>query len=164
MIPLVRYKEGKEAGVKILDFLSRDAILADLKGRTKKEVIEELVLALGNRIKDSKKIINVIMEREELGSTGIGQGIAIPHGKSESMKEIMAAFGISKKGIDFDALDGEPVYLIFLLLAPPDAAGAHLKALAKISRLLKDKFFRQALRETTNVEEVIKIIKEEDEY
>lgn len=150
--------------MQIMDFLCPKAIELDLDGETKKEVITELVdaLAKAKEISNPTTIVKVLMEREELGSTGIGQGIAIPHGKSDTVNKIVAAFGISKKGIDFDALDGEPVYLLFLLVAPPDSAGAHLKALAKISRLLKDKFFRQALREAKTAEEVIKIIKEED--
>jgi nitrogen PTS system EIIA component len=152
--------------MKILDFLCSDAITTELNGQTKEEVIRELVQLLhkAKKIKDVAHLVKILMEREELGSTGIGQGIAIPHGKSDALKDIVAAFGISKKGVNFNALDGEPVNLIFLLIAPHDSAGAHLKALAKISRLLKDKFFRQALREAKDVKEVIKIIKEEDEF
>ncbi|MFH1282942.1 MAG: PTS sugar transporter subunit IIA [bacterium] len=151
--------------MKIRDFLNVDSISVDLQCQTKKESIKELVqlLSKGKKIKDTDKIVKILMDRESLGSTGIGQGIAIPHGKSDSIANILAAFGISKKGIDFDALDGEPVNLIFLLVAPHDSAGVHLKALAKISRLLKDKFFRQALREAKSSEEILKIIKEEDE-
>lgn len=152
--------------MKIVDFLSHEAVTVDLAAQTKEDIIKELVQLLykTKKIKDVAHIVKILMEREELGSTGIGQGIAIPHGKSDTIKNIVAAFGISKKGIDFEALDGEPVNLIFLLVAPIDSAGAHLKALAKISRLLKDKFFRQALRESKDAKEVMKIIKEEDEY
>lgn len=152
--------------MKILDFLCREAITADLTSQTKKEVLNELVelLAKAKKVKNVSEVVKTLTEREQLGSTGIGQGVAIPHGKTDSVSEIVAAFGISKKGIEFDALDGEPVYLVFLLLAPLDAAGTHLKALAKISRLLKDRFFRQALREAQSPEEVIKIIEEEDKY
>lgn len=151
--------------MKIRDFLKVDSISVDLQGKSKKEVIKELVqlLSKSKKIKDIDKMVKILMDREELGSTGIGQGIAIPHGKSDAVSEISAAFGISKKGINYEALDGEPVNLIFLLMAPHDSAGVHLKALAKISRLLKDKFFRQALRESKSSEEVMKIIKEEDE-
>lgn len=152
--------------MKIMDFLCREAITTDLVSRTKEEAVTELVklLAKAKKIKNVEEVVKIIMEREQLGSTGIGQGVAIPHGKTDLVDEIIAAFGISKKGIEFDALDGEPVYLIFLLLAKTEAAGTHLKALAKISRLLKDKFFRQNLRNTANLEEVIKIISEEDKY
>ena len=152
--------------MKIVDFLSQEAISVELEAQTKEESIKELVQLLhkAKKIKDVNHIVKILMEREELGSTGIGQGIAIPHGKSDTIRTIVAAFGISKKGIGFDALDGESVNLVFLLVAPHDSAGAHLKALAKISRLLKDKFFRQALREAKDSKEVMRIIKEEDEY
>lgn len=152
--------------MKIVDFLSHEAVTVDLAAQTKEDTIKELVQLLykAKKIKDVAHIVKILMEREELGSTGIGQGIAIPHGKSDTIKNIVASFGISKKGVGFEALDGEPVHLIFLLVAPIDSAGAHLKALAKISRLLKDKFFRQALRESKDAKEVMKIIKEEDEY
>lgn len=157
---------NKYATVNLLDFLPESAICVDLKSQTKKEALKELVAILteSHEIKESPNILAALLEREELGSTGIGQGIAIPHGKSDSMKQAIAAFGISKKGIDFDALDGEPVYLIFTLVVPSNASGIHLKVLAKISRLLKDKFFRQALREAKNSEEVLKLIQQENEY
>lgn len=152
--------------MKILDFLCQQAINVDLQSVNKKEVVQELteLLAKAKRIKNPEKIVQIILDREKLGSTGIGQGIAVPHGKSETVNEMVAALGISKKGIEFDSLDDEPVYIVFLLIAPPDAAGPHLKALAKISRLLKDKFFRQTLKEVSSVDEVVKIISEEDKY
>lgn len=159
-------KDATATSVNLLDFLPKGAIQLDLQSQAKKEVLKELVnlLTSAHKIRNPEKILEALSEREELGSTGIGQGIAIPHGKSDSVKEVVAALGISKKGIDFDALDGEPVYLFFMLVAPSNAAGIHLKILAKISRLLKDKFFRQALRESKNPEEVLKLIKEENEY
>ena len=131
---------------------------------TKKEVLEELVQLLSKegKINDVKLTVEVLIEREKLGSTGIGQGIAIPHAKSDQVTEVVAAFGLSRRGVQFDALDGEPVNIFFLLVAPPDAAAMHLKALARISRLLKDKFFRQSLRETKTSAEILKLIKEED--
>lgn len=152
--------------MKILDFLSKEAVKVDLEGKNKKEIITELVelLHTSKKIKDPKPVVKILLDREKLGSTGIGQGIAIPHGKTDMVKDIHAAFGISKKGIDFDALDGEPVNLFFLFIAPPDSSGLHLKALAKISHLLKDKYFREALREAKTADEVINIIKEEDEF
>lgn len=157
---------NKDATVNLLDFLPEGAILLDLKGQNKKEILKEMVQILSgaHQVKNSNGILDALLEREELGSTGIGQGIAIPHGKSESVGKVVAALGFSKKGIDFDALDGEPVYLFFMLVAPPNAAGIHLKILAKISRLLKDKFFRQALREAKTPEETLKLIRDENEY
>ena len=157
---------NKDATVNFLDFLPQSAIAVDLKSQSKKEVLKEMVQILteAHGIKNSSDILDALLEREELGSTGIGQGIAIPHGKSESAHKVTAALGISKRGIDFDALDGEPVYIFFMLVAPSNSAGVHLKILAKISRLLKDKFFRQALREAKNPDEILKLIKDENEY
>ena len=152
--------------MKLVDLLSQDAISTDLKAQEKKTVLEELcgLLSSTRKLANPEDMVQVLMERESLGSTGIGQGVAIPHAKSAAVKDQVAALAISRRGIDFDALDGEPVYIIFLLVAPADAAGNHLKALAKISRLLKDKFFRQALRDAKSAEEILKIIREEDEY
>ncbi len=135
---------NKDVTVNLIDFLPADAIQVDLKGQTKKEALKELVqiLTSAHGIKNSAGIYDALMEREDLGSTGIGQGIAIPHGKSDSVNKVIAALGVSKRGIDFDALDGESVYIFFMRVAPPNSAGIHLKILAKISRLLKDKFFR----------------------
>ena len=152
--------------MKVLDFLDENSIKLDVSGPSKKEAIGELcqLLHTGSKIKDADSVVTSLMEREKLGSTGIGQGVAIPHGKSESVEKLVAALGVSRRGINFESLDGEPVHLIFLLVAPPDSAALHLKALARISRLLKDKFFRQALKEAKSAEEIKKIIQEEDEY
>jgi PTS system nitrogen regulatory IIA component len=152
--------------MKVLDFLELDSVTTDLKSQSKQEAIAELcqLLQENKRIDDAAPVTASLLEREKLGSTGIGQGIAIPHSKSTSVNRVVAALGISKKGIEFEALDGEPVYLLFVLVAPPDSGGLHLKALARISRLLKDKFFRQALREAKSSDEIKKIIQEEDEY
>ncbi len=151
--------------MKIVDFLTSSAVVIDLAATNKKAVLEELagLLAKENKISDAKGVVDVLMEREKLGSTGIGQGIAIPHAKTDKAQQLTAAFGLSRRGVAFDALDGESVHIFFLLVAPPHAAGAHLKALARISRLLKDKFFRQALREVKDVNEVLKIIRKEDQ-
>jgi fructose-specific phosphotransferase system IIA component len=153
--------------MKITDFLSAKAIVTDLKSTKKEDVMKELVDALiesGEVEKDKRpKLIDALMSRESLGSTAIGQGVAIPHAKSEYVKELVAAFGLSKKGVDFDSLDGEMVYIFFLLLAPQDSAGPHLKALARISRLLKDRYFRDNLRAASDGNAVIKIISQEDE-
>ncbi len=152
--------------MKISDFLCPEAVSADLKSRSKKEVIEELVQlltsagAVDKKIK--RKLIEVLMAREALGSTAIGQGIAIPHGKCEGVTRMTAALGISKKGIDFDSLDGEPAHIFFLLVAPIDSAGPHLKALARISRLLKDKYFRDSLKTAPNAEAILSLIARED--
>jgi nitrogen PTS system EIIA component len=150
--------------MRILDFLSEKNISVDLKAKNKREVIEELVdlLVKSGQVLDKKKMVQILLEREDLGSTGIGQGIAIPHGKSETAKELTAAFGLSHAGVPFEALDGEPVHIFFLLVAPEGTAGAHLKALARISGLLKDKYFRKKLLGVQAVPEVISVIQEEE--
>ena len=153
--------------MQIMEFLSKKAILADIKSTKKEEVIKELVDALvaaGEIEKRCRnKLIDALMTRESLGSTAIGQGIAIPHAKSDCIDKLIAAFGLSKKGVDFDSLDGELAYIFFLLVAPQDSAGPHLKALARISRLLKDKYFRDSLRACTDDKSIVKIIAGEDE-
>ena len=152
--------------MKISDFLCTKAISADLKGTTKAEIIDELVGLLVNagaiEKKNKPKLVEILMAREALGSTAIGQGIAIPHGKSENVTKLTAGLGISKKGVDFDSLDGEPAYIFFLLVAPVDSAGPHLKALARISRLLKDKYFRENLKNSKEDKAILKLISHED--
>jgi len=151
----------------ITDFLSKKAIVADIKSSKREDVIRELVDALINAAdiekKDRNKIVDLLIARESLGSTAIGQGVAIPHAKADCVKKMVAAFGLSQKGLDFDSLDGEPVYIFFLLLAPQDSAGPHLKALAKIARLLRDKYFRDSLKGSKDEKSIIKIISQEDE-
>jgi PTS system nitrogen regulatory IIA component len=151
--------------MKLTDILSPESITLDLKAEGKRDVLEELcrLLADAKKLPDPEALLQTLVDRESLGSTGIGQGVAIPHGKSPAVPAQAAALGLSKKGVDFDALDGEPVYILFLVAAPPDAAGPHLKALAKISRLLKDKPFRQSLRDAVSVDDVLKIIGSEDD-
>ena len=153
--------------MKITDFLCLKAVSSDLKGTNKEEIIEELQSLLIDagviEKKHKNKIFEILMAREALGSTAIGQGIAIPHGKSDSVKKLVGCMAVSKKGIDFDSLDGEPAYIFFLLIAPVDSAGPHLKALARVSRLLKDKFIRDSLRSVKDEKSMIKIIQQEDD-
>ncbi len=150
--------------MKIMEFLNRKAMTTNLKSSDKEGVIRELVdlLAKSGEIKNKEDLIKAILTRESLGSTGIGQGIGIPHAKSPVVKNLVAAFGLSQKGVNFDSLDGEPVYIFFLLIAPEESAGPHLKALARISRMLKDKYFREMLKKSKDDKEVLKIIEEED--
>ena len=151
--------------MKIMDFLNKKAISANIKATDKEGVIRELVdlLVEADAITTKKEeIVKILMAREALGSTGIGQGIGIPHGKSPNVKTLVAAFGLSKKGIDFESLDGEPAYIFFLLLAPEESAGPHLKALARISRLLKDKYIREILKKAETEKDIIRIINDED--
>ena len=153
--------------MKIADFLSKKAITADLKAVKKEDVLKELVdlLAVSDDIekKNRNKLVEQLMAREALGSTAIGQGVGIPHAKSECVNKLVAGFGISQKGVYFDSLDGEKVYIFFLLIAPIDSAGPHLKALARISRLLKDKYFRDSLKECKDEKSILKIILQEDD-
>ena len=148
------------------DFLCTKAVSANLTSAIKLDVIAELVDLLINagslEKKYRKKVLEVLMAREALGSTAIGQGIAIPHGKCEYVKKLVGSLGISKQGIKFDSLDGEPVYIFFLLLAPVDSAGPHLKALARISRLLKDKYIRESLKTAKDDKTIVALIQQED--
>ena len=150
------------------EFLEEHAVTCDLKGTTKDAIIKELIglLAKAGAIKDkdAARIHKILMDREALGSTGIGQGVAIPHGKAEGVERLIGAVGLSKTGLNFDSLDGEPSYIFFLLVAPQDSAGPHLKALARISRLLKDKHFRDNLRNAKDEKTLIKLIKDEDQH
>lgn len=152
--------------MKISDFLVSKAVTADLKGVSKKDVIEELVGLLIDagaiEKKYKNKILEVLFAREALGSTAIGQGIAIPHAKSECVKKMVGCLGVSKSGINFDSLDGEPAHIFFLLIAPADSAGPHLKALARISRLLKDKFIRESLKSVKDEKILLQIVQQED--
>jgi len=153
--------------MKIMDFLNKKAITTDLKARDKKGSIKELVELLARsgevKPKDKESLVKILLDRERLGSTGIGQGVGIPHGKSSNVKKLIGAVGISKPGVEFDSLDGEPAHIFFLLIAPQESAGPHLKALARISRLLKDKYFRDMLKNAPNAKELIRIISREDQ-
>lgn len=150
--------------MKIVEFLNEKAVIANMKATTKEGVLKELVevLAKAEGIRNREELVKVLLSREVLGSTGIGQGVGIPHGKTNAVKKLVAAFGIAHNGVNFDALDGEPVYLFFLLVAPEDSSGPHLKGLARISRLLKDKFFRESLKALTDEKAILKLIREED--
>ena len=153
--------------MKITDFLRERAISINLQAKDKENVIRELVqlLVKASEIKpvDEEKIVPVLLAREALGSTGIGQGVGIPHGKSNAVRQLVGAFGISRRGVNFDSLDGEMAHLFFVLLAPEDSAGPHLKALARISRLLKDRYFRESLKEAKDEKQVMRIIQQEDQ-
>ncbi len=152
--------------MKTSEFLCAKAVSSDLKSTTKPDVIAELVdLLIGAGSVDKKhrkKILEVLMAREALGSTAIGQGIAIPHGKCDCIKKLVGCLGVSRKGIKFDSLDGEPAYIFFLLIAPVDSAGPHLKALARISRLLKDKYIRESLKTAKDDKSIVTIVQHED--
>jgi len=143
--------------------LSMDRVMPALEAKGKRDVISELVGALPLSKVDPERLVQTLMERERLGSTGIGDGVAIPHGKLEEIGQLIAAFGRSSKGVDFDSLDGKPTHLFFLLVAPENSAGNHLKVLARISRLFKDGQFRHALMAARDRENLYRIIREADE-
>ncbi len=149
--------------MRLMDFLVPNAIEADMKSTTKTDAIKELVdlLKKAGTIVAEDSVANAVLEREELGTTGIGEGIAVPHGKSDAVDELVAALGRSGKGIDFESIDGQPVHLLFLLVAPTTSAGPHLMALARISRLLKNRDFRQGLLNAADKSEILKICESE---
>lgn len=151
--------------MKISEILDKRAVKIGMAAVSKEDCLKELVeiLAQLEDIGDPKSIVKALIERENLGSTGIGQGIAIPHGKTDKVKRLVAVLGVSKSGVNFDALDGEPVYIFFLLVAPKSTPGPHLKALAQISRLLRDAYFCELIRKCKTEEEVYHLIKNEEE-
>ncbi|MCS7151947.1 MAG: PTS sugar transporter subunit IIA [Endomicrobia bacterium] len=152
--------------MKITDILDSKSIVLPLKSKEKKAIIKELIetLAQTHKIKDKDEAFKSVMEREKLGSTGVGLGIAIPHGRTSAVEKLIGALGISKEGVEFESLDGEPVHFVFLVLSPLEATGDYLRAISRIARLFKDKFFREALKNVSTIEEAMKIIKQEDSF
>jgi len=150
--------------MKIEDILAEDLVVADLTARSKNEVLVELAHAVTNAHPelDVAKLVGALEERERLNSTALGDGVAIPHGKLPGIKRVFAAFGRSRQGVDFQSLDGKPTHLFFVLAATEDSAGAHLKALARISRLLKDATFRDRLLEAPDAHAIWTTIRDED--
>jgi len=147
----------------IFDLLRKEAILDDLKALDKKGVIEELVTPISSIAGIShENIVKVLMERERLGSTGIGDGIGIPHGKLKGLESLVLGFGLSRTGVDFESMDGKPTHIFFLLITPENSTGLHLKLLARISRILKNKLFKENLLKATSRDEIYSIIKEEE--
>jgi len=146
--------------MKLSDFLDRDLVLPELAAQTKTEVLTELVAALGRKLPDldEEKTLQVLLEREHLGTTGIGEGVAIPHGKMEDLQEIILVVGRSRRGVDFDALDFKPCTIFFLVLAPEQVAGTHLRILATISRLLRDESFRRSFHAAADRDELWRLL------
>lgn len=151
--------------MRITELMDRDLIVPELHSNTKKEVLKELVDRITRKELDidGSDLLRVLLEREELGSTGIGDGIAIPHGKVKKITGLMVSFGRSLGGVDFESMDGKPTHIIFLLIAPENSAGIHLKALARLSRLLKDSRFRKNIMEADSSQEIYDLIAQEDE-
>ena len=146
--------------VKIASLLKEKYIYLDFNEKDKKKILTKMVdlVSLSGKIKDKKAFLNALIKREKLGSTGIGNGVAIPHSKSERVTDFVLAFGRQSSGIDFGALDGEKTYLFFMLASPEDNVGGHLKFLADISRLVKDKFIVERLKAAKDKKEIIKIL------
>jgi len=150
--------------MKLLDVLKKETIITNLKSNDKRGIINELVASVSETAGiEEETLIQVLLEREQLGSTGIGGGIGIPHGKLKELDHLVLGFGLSRKGVDFESMDGKPTYVFFLLITPENSTGLHLKLLAQISRLLKKDIFKQSLMNATSRDEIIKIIEQEDE-
>ncbi|ABC83929.1 PTS sugar transporter subunit IIA [Anaeromyxobacter dehalogenans] len=149
--------------MKIVEFLRSDAVIASLSGQAAPAVLAELVrpLAASQKV-DGQRLVETLLDREKLGSTGIGEGVAIPHGKVPGLPGLMASFGRSAGGVDFRAIDGKPTHLFFALFAPENSAGTHLKALARISRIFKNPAFREAIMKAPGSAEIYRLIEAED--
>ncbi|MBW2230715.1 MAG: PTS sugar transporter subunit IIA [Deltaproteobacteria bacterium] len=150
--------------MKIMDILVRDAVILDLVSKTKADLLAEMAgaLAKAEPSVDAERLLQVLIEREGLQSTGIGEGVAIPHGKMSGLDGLVASFARSRQGVDFESIDGQLTQLFFLLVVPEHSGGQHLKALARISRFFRDPQFRQKLFEAEELDEIFAAIDEED--
>jgi len=150
--------------MKILDVLHKEAILLDLQATDKVGILNELV-APAARITgiDHQEMVKVLMERERLGSTGIGGGIGIPHGKLKNLEKLVLGFGLSRQGVDFESMDGRPTHLFFLLITPEHSTDLHLKLLARVSRLLKKEPLKELMMKASSADEIIRIIGADDD-
>jgi len=150
--------------MKISELLAQDAVVPEMHATTKEGALVELTEALlaSGCVLDRDEVLRILQERENLGSTGIGDGVAIPHGKLKNLDRLVMSFGRSRVGVDFDSMDGKPAHLFFLLVAPEESVGIHLKTLARISKLLKDQGVRQRLIEAPDRETICSIIFNEE--
>jgi PTS system nitrogen regulatory IIA component len=150
--------------MRIVDFVREDLIVPELNGKEKYPVLDELAGRFAERVSgvDREALVKILIERERLASTAIGEGVAIPHGKYEGIHELIACVGRAREGVDFESMDGRPTYIFFALVAPPNSTGAHLKALARISRLFKDPGFRTRLMQAKDAPEMYRVIADED--
>lgn len=151
--------------MKIVDFLKEEWILPDLRGTDKTSVLKELSAPLVEpcRMKSHDDLLSILAERERLESTGIGGGLAIPHGRVKTLSDFAIAFGRSVKGVDFDSIDRKPTHLFFLVMAPENSAANNLKLLGRIVTLLKDAPFRKRLMEAKTQREIFQALSQEDE-
>ena len=150
--------------MKITDILVRDAVILDLSSTSKTEVLAEMSGALAKSVAgiDEQRLLSILLEREELQSTGIGESVAIPHGKMPGLSRLLASFARSREGVDFDSIDGQPTQLFFVLVVPEASSGQHLKALARISRFFRDEEFRTQLLAAETRDDVFALIEDED--
>ena len=150
--------------MKIADILKKDSIIPDLKGANKEEVLREITdfLKTQDLLKDKKALLKTLIEREKLGSTGIGENVAIPHGKSDELSQIVTVFARSLNGVDFEALDQKPVHFVCMVIAPSNSTGQHLKALARISRIFKNQNLRDGILNLKDADEIYSLLLEED--
>jgi PTS system nitrogen regulatory IIA component len=148
----------------IRDLLPDNLIIEEIEAVDKQGVLREFarLLKSANRIDNEEELLRALLERESLGSTGIGDGVAIPHGKLRRVSDMVVAFGRSRTGVDFQSLDAKPVFLFFLLVTPESKPGDHLKALARISRILKNPVLRESLRTAPHRQELQRLIYQED--
>ncbi len=151
--------------MKVFELLDEKFILTDFKSDDKEYIINELIdlYKENDKVNDIEKVRTAILDREKIMSTGVGNGFAIPHGKTNAVTDVIAAFGKSKNDIDYDALDGNPVHLVFLLVGRDDMVSKHIKLLSRISRLMNKDEFRERLVNSNSKEEIINIFKEEEE-
>lgn len=150
--------------MKITEFLAPESVVSSLEATDKAGLVSELSELLQKRVPtlNREELSLILMDREHLSSTGIGEGVAIPHGKVSGLNSLVAAFGVSKPGVDFNSIDGKPTHLFFALLAPENSAGIHLKALARISRIFKSPAFRNSILEAKDSKAIYDIIAAED--
>ena len=151
--------------MKVLDLLNKNFIISDLKSTEKVDVINEMINLFENdpRIIDLEKVRDAVLEREKIMSTGVGKGFAIPHGKTNAVNDILAAFGKSNKPIEYDSLDGHPVYLVFLLVGKDNLVSNHIKLLSRISRMMNKDEFREKFIKAKTSEEILEIFRKEEE-
>ena len=149
----------------LTEIIEENNIIPELKAKDKKGVLEELAAVISRHEPsiDKGALVKVLVERERLGSTGIGDGVAIPHGKMNGVSHPIISFGRSRQGLDFDSMDGQPAYLFFLLIAPEDSSSVHLQVLAKIAKILKNRDFRKKLMEPGTKKELYQTIVQTDE-
>jgi len=150
--------------MKLVDVLVRDSCVLEMSARTQKEALRELADALARRTPEiaAAELLDLLMEREKLGSTAMGDGIAIPHARFDALDRIVVGFGRSRAGIEFESIDGHPTHLFFLLVAPKKEGSAHLLALARLSRVLADERFRQRLLEVEEIDDLVRAVEEEE--